>query len=531
MKKKTSVLISVACISVLASCSLDNPFGSFVSSTSSSKVSNTPVTSLDLTNATDPYTKGGDYFRKEHEYAGMLSSPSTGDVKMLVIPINMGSSAAKKYTDSNDEGTKLKTDLNTAFFGTSDSTNYWESVSSYYKKSSYEKLNITGSVSNYVNISESAAQLESHYSDCSDASNAILEIAVKSLIDGGLNYSDYDSDGDGSMDLVWLVYTDNYSSSSSDNGLLWAYTYWDYWSNQTKANQATYGHAINYSWSSAQFMYEGTSTGVDAHTFIHESGHQMGLDDYYSYDDSPRSPLGETDMMDYNIVDHNSFSKYCLDWITPTIGEAGKTYTLKPFESSGDALIIASSFNGTCFDEFFICEYYTPTGLNELDSTYKYANGKVKGITQRGLRILHADQRLGHFEYSSKLNKYVWDKKYYNNPDVTSVSTSDYFGIVSSNSKKYCNDSEEYTLLSLVQASGNKNLLSDSSIALKYATNNDIFTNTSSKFGKDVYSDFTANEGWSLDYNIEITSMNDEGITFTLNSNSTSQDPSSSSAA
>lgn len=95
-----------------------------------------------------------------------------------------------------------------------------------------------------------------------------------------------------------------------------------------------------FSWGSYFFMTEGNYQSLltgflpDAHTYIHETGHILGLEDYYSYANSkenPEYPVGGLDMMDYNIGDHMAFSKYLLNWISPKeiIGEG--EIKIKPF--------------------------------------------------------------------------------------------------------------------------------------------------------------------------------------------------------
>ena len=41
-----------------------------------------------------------------------------------------------------------------------------------------------------------------------------------------------------------------------------------------------------------------------------------------------------------------------------------------------------------------LLELYTPTGLNELDSTYQYLGGYPPGPTTTGIRLWHVDARL-----------------------------------------------------------------------------------------------------------------------------------------
>ena len=54
---------------------------------------------------------------------------------------------------------------------------------------------------------------------------------------------------------------------------------------------------------------------LDSTVYIHETGHLLGLDDYYDYNDDigPRGGIGKTDMMENNIGDHSSLSKILLD--------------------------------------------------------------------------------------------------------------------------------------------------------------------------------------------------------------------------
>jgi M6 family metalloprotease-like protein len=535
MKKRT-LLLPLAILSLLLSgCSSaetkNSPTGAGATVANGSSVTSAvSVSSSDSTQATtsaealedsDVFKNGTSYFRRMIADQGRVSSPSAGNVKALVIPVVL-IDYASVYKDSNTAGTNLKAELNTAFFGTSEDTDYWESLTSYYYKSSYGKMNITGTVTDFYYSSYSTTSAirtaSASSTGCETVTDNILTGAYDTFFTSGkYNYSDYDSNGDGVIDLVWLVYCNPHSTStkSDPNSLFWAFTSW--------CGVSSYSHVSNYSWASFDFMEEGTSSGIDAHTYIHETGHQLGLDDYYSYDSasSPsakvRSPLGCEDMMDFNIGDHCSFSKYCLAWITPEVGQAGGSYTLKPFESSGDSLIIASDFNGTCFDEYFIVEYYTPTGLNKLDAESAYSSNKFTMVQSSGLRIIHVDQRLGKIKYVSGRNGgWAWDGSYYDNVWPLNSETA-FYEPVSSNTASYCLDSSSYALVSLVQASGKTNLMSSSaSETPDYEEASDLFTASSKIFGQDVYGSKKADEGWSVPYSLVISQMDEEGISFSL---------------
>lgn len=487
--------LSVAACLILTSCSIDfdNPFdvGKYAE------------------NSEEVYKNGTSYFQNIMSNKGMETMPSVGSPQMVVVPVVFGSDS--EISNSTQQGQDIISDINTCFFGSSEDTNYWESVNSFYEKSSYGKLNISGIVGDFVysdySASEYQNQIKSGSISVTDVTNSLLEKAYDQyFVDGDLDYTNFDSDSDGYVDAFSLVYCTPYDPTDTTS-LLWAYTYWD--------SNSEYSHLKTYSWASYYFMKEGTDSGIDAHTFIHETGHTMGLDDYYSYDSgNPREPLGQLDMMDYNILDHNALSKYNLGWITPTVVNYNQTYEIDPFQDSGDALILANNFNGTCFDEFLIITYYTPTGLNQLDSSTAYSDYSITGFDEPGIKVIHVDQRLGKFTYNSSLGAYYWNLVYVNNPSDEPQENA-FYDIISSNTASYCYDSEDFALASLVQASGETNLMSDNS-SNRTASNDDLFDEDSYQLGKTVFSDFTFDDGTSLPASMEVTSLSSSGATISF---------------
>lgn len=65
---------------------------------------------------------------------GLIDVPHTGNPKMLVIPVDFYDAPASTSLHNY----QITSNIKTAFFG-SENDNYWESVSSYYSKSSYGK--------------------------------------------------------------------------------------------------------------------------------------------------------------------------------------------------------------------------------------------------------------------------------------------------------------------------------------------------------------------------------------------------------
>lgn len=311
---------------------------------------------------------------------------SLGDQKILVVPIVFTDSSSQALATSS-----YKKAIQNTFFGKSSDTG-WESVASFYEKSSYGKLNLSGEVTDYFHLGMSVSELENKAIDDYsywDQTHYVLEAVYDhySTVNNGALLKEYDQDGDGYVDAVWLVYM---ASINQRSDVFWAYQY--FWNHYPNLAIPTFNA---YAWASYQFMNDGGGynyNNVDAHTFIHETGHLLSLEDYYDYD-GKTAPAGGIDMMDYNIVDHNMFSKYILNWNQPLVVKDTTQIKLDPAQKNGDFILLNLNWNGHAYDEYIVIEYYTPTGLNQKDSSGNGYDGVV-GFSQNGIKMYHIDARL-----------------------------------------------------------------------------------------------------------------------------------------
>ncbi len=330
-----------------------------------------------------------------NESRGKSSFLTKGKKKILILPITV-KGYERNATESNKENI-IKT-----FFGDASET-AWNSVSSFYYKSSYGKLDISGTVADWYDCGYTAEEIAS-LGDESQATGVrtILNAAVDAYKKtSGSDCSEFDYDQDGYIDGVWMIYScPNYTNDTQlSKKTFWAYTYW----NNDSVADPTNPVANAFCWGSYDFMFDGYGIWkLDAHTYIHETAHMMGAEDYYDYYGNC-CPMGCIDMLDYNIIDHNAFTKFEMGWVTPylvtedRLNEETKTatLTLRPSQSTGDCVIIPTSngWNGSVFDEYMMIEYYSPTGLNLKDSTTRY-KGYPLGFSEYGVRIYHVDARL-----------------------------------------------------------------------------------------------------------------------------------------
>lgn len=127
-----------------------------------------------------------------------------------------------------------------------------------------------------------------------------------------------------------------------------------------------------------------TTKNAHAECLIHETGHVLGLIDYYDSDDNNgglNGGLGRFSLMDANQGDLDPFSKAILGWVSPTlVYEQNYEVTLEPFTTTGDCLFISKLDNGTYFDEFYVISSYTPDGLNEYKHDMEYGLYSISGV-------------------------------------------------------------------------------------------------------------------------------------------------------
>lgn len=307
---------------------------------------------------------------------------STGNAYLTVIPVDF-----EDYPYQGD----FRTPIQAAFFGDTHGNQY-VSLAEYYDRASYHRLHVGGEVT------EQAFRANETYASLKSKNNASQTKAALTKI-----YNDavawYNELGTGRTltpdDAVYFVYSAPYSGmdggTSSRSSMMWAF-------------------AVNepapIGWSSFHMMHPSSTGQVDAHTFIHEFGHLLGLKDYYdqnSYSElSPCSPLGRMDMMDCSLGEHNAFSKMMLNWAHPYVPDGECTVTLRTSSGNEDMLLLPlTDYNGTPYDEYLLLEFYTPNYLNYADSTLR-ADVDMSLFRSSGIKAYHVDGRLGLYETRSK---------------------------------------------------------------------------------------------------------------------------------
>lgn len=407
--------------------------------------------------------------------------PSHGTAKLLAVPVLMnGENIAPEQIAANKET------IRKAFFGEASETT-WQSVKSYYETSSYGNVTIDGTVADPITLNDTYASLNSATSS-TYYNDVIEEVYDKLFHNEGSQFkgkeADFDGNGDGYIDGIYMVPNTPIDSSKTFG---WAWTTRHFFEAEPVGRikqRARYKVIGTYCWTSILFTTQVASERPsadkpDAHTFIHEMGHQFGLADYYDPDNQGSVRGGGATMQDENVADHDIYSKYLLGWANPTVvSDKNKDgtikVTLRPSESSGDCLVLGSGLNGTAMDEYIIAEFYTPTGLNEHDSKKAYQSSDQKAPDQPGVRIWHVDKNIhtAHIGYTTDDAGKKVQTTYFDPNPVDKVLTK--------------GEAEGYKIVDdVVPTKGNKN--SDDDYYTTFTTNNSKNYKTASLWKSNFY--------------------------------------------
>lgn len=316
------------------------------------------------------------------EYLLRSPTPTVGDVNVLMIRLGFADYPA----DDEDSPADSEATLLSYFDGTADSVN------GFYETSSYGKLRL------HCDKVYTYNALRDRYEYTSSYTVNDLLAEVLTALDDEIDYGDYDSDGDGFLDVVCFDYA---GPMGNWNDVWWPHVSYN-------GNVEIEGKKL-----SVYSLLRGQSE-----TFKHEFGHVFGAADYYSYGEAHHDTLMTFDMMSVNTGDHNGFTKWIYGWLGEEDiafidrASGGATVELAPIETPmGDGkkiAVIAPSFNSETrfLDEFFLVEYDSGEGNNK-SAFDEY------GLTS-GFRIFHVNA-----------------KAYYNDEELTAafMQSNDAFGI------------------------------------------------------------------------------------------------------
>lgn len=330
--------------------------------------------------------------------------PTLGEQKTLAILVQFKD---KKFTVENPAETFHDFMMKEGF--THENGAHF-SVHDYYKTCSDGKFEPKFDVYGPVTLSQNLAYYGGNDAYGSDDKPEQMVREACELLDDEINFADYDRNGDGWVDNVYIFYAGYSEAEGGSANSIWPHS-WDIWLGaQVRLNLD--GVYIGPYGCSQELNYSNNKL-VGIGVFCHEFGHVLGLPDVYStdYNQLAFTPGAYTlmDAGEYN-DDSNTppyltaYERWVLGWHTPEIIDRAMNATLPPF-SSGETKSYLIQTTDTA--EFYFLENRQQEGYDthipghgmlvwHIDYDPKtWSNNSVNNLsTHQGIDLVEADAML-----------------------------------------------------------------------------------------------------------------------------------------
>lgn len=299
--------------------------------------------------------------RFRHHLMGYPNVPPTGAFKGLVILANFKDC---KFTEGHTQP-QMERMLNENGYSDNGASG---SVRDYYLAQSYGKFNPNFDVVGPVELSNGYAYYGNDYPTQDANAQLMIKEACQLAHEKGVDFSQYDNNGDGYVDMVYVIYAGYSQSNGASTNTIWPHmSYLKTYSNQLDVDGVT----VNCYATGGELAGASGEDLMGIGLICHEFTHTLGIPDLY--DTSTSSPkifgMGTWDVMAngcYNNNSHtpagySSYEKTTLGWLTPTkLNEPHQGFTLKNLGDNPEALRFDNPNNP---DEYFLVENRSKNNL------------------------------------------------------------------------------------------------------------------------------------------------------------------------
>ncbi|MGB1206065.1 MAG: M6 family metalloprotease domain-containing protein [Chitinophagales bacterium] len=292
--------------------------------------------------------------------------PSTGTRKALLLLVDFPDQAATYNVAA------FNNLANQANYNVNGQTG---SFRDYYQEISYNQLTINTDVMGWYTAPNNKAT----YGD--DQPGAVATDLVRYAVDqaeaGGLDFSQYDGDGDGAVDVVMVIHSGRGAEESGDGDDIWSHR----WGLSAGGNSVTYDDVLVNDYIIQAEKYGATNI-TNIGVLCHEFGHALGLPDLYDTDYST-SGVGGWCLMAGGTWNNSGktpaqMSAWCkaeMGWTNPTVLTGTQTITNMSYNDSSPT---AYRLNTPVSNEYFLLENRQKEGWDQY-------------LPSEGLAIWHID--------------------------------------------------------------------------------------------------------------------------------------------
>ncbi len=305
--------------------------------------------------------------------------PHTGSPKAIVILVEYQD---KKFTVTNPNQ-YYKDFLNKEGFAQHGGTG---SVRDFYVKSSNGKFTPQFDVYGPVTLANNMSYYGGNDAAGNDKAPEKMVTEACTALDPTVNFADYDTDHNGYVDNIYVIYAGQGEASYGSTNTVWPHS----WTLLEAMGTCPVYDGVKVNDYGCSNEWESTQPdGIG--TFTHEFGHVMGLPDLYDteYGAAVAKTPGPWSVMDYGSYNNNGrtppasgiYERNAFGWIDPIVLDGATSVSLGNIHDTNQgAIILTSSPN-----EFFLLENRQQVGWD------KYLPG-------HGMLIWHIDYKKSVFD-------------------------------------------------------------------------------------------------------------------------------------
>ena len=311
---------------------------------------------------------------RQQENTMKRAFPTTGARKLICILMG--------YKDK--AFTKTQTDINNLFnqvgYSAGGATG---SVKDYYNENSWNQFNLTVTVAGPYTASQNMSYYGANDASGNDVKPRELVTEAVNAADASVNYADFDNDGDGAVDGVYVLFAGYGEEAGASASCIWSHA----WNITTLTKD---GKTISKYSCSPELMGTSGTTLTGIGVICHEFGHVLGAPDYYDTNYATGTEFlgtGNWDMMasgswnnnGLTPAHHNAYTKVKVyGWATATVLSSATSVTVNPVIGNKSFYQINSTTSG----EYWIMENRQQAGFDT----------KIPG---HGLMIYHVHSGIG----------------------------------------------------------------------------------------------------------------------------------------
>lgn len=263
--------------------------------------------------------------------------------------------------------------------------NFKGSVADYFKAQSNGKFEMNFDVMGPYTLGEQAYYGKNEGDQQDVNVQAMIAGCLGKAAAEGIDFSPYDWDGDGQMEMVFVVYAGRGEATGGGDDTIWPHK--GRMTNPVKCGNKT---LTNYACSN-ELSVSNEVDGIG--TICHEFSHCFGYPDAYDVNYTDLYGMGTWDLMcqgNYNgngftPAGYTAYEKYAAGWITPIeLKENTSVSGMKPLAEGGDAYIFKNPNNS---DEYYLIENRQKKGWDA-------------GLAGSGIIINHIDYNLKAWNYN-----------------------------------------------------------------------------------------------------------------------------------